>query len=184
MFKSTMHSAVPATFNMALLFDSLSVNKVERSKFISFLINKNIRDYRIAADESLNKGHSFCDLSFDLVHHLFESINFHQLFGLSNQEDILQKKVDVYNGIVNRLNLAMLDEYRDALISDTREYAHKFRLYIKPLIMRSVDLHKSMDEFNTVEEGVYVFWKTVDHVIFTNKVKHELEQLKTVKANQ
>lgn len=183
MLKSTMHSGVPATFNMALLFDSLSVNKVERSKFVSFLINKNIRDYRIAADESLNKGHSFCDLSFDLAHHLFESINFHQLFGLSKQEDIVQKKIDVYNGVVDHLKFAMLEECRDAAINDAREYAHKLRLYMKPLIMRSIDLHKSMDEFNTVEEGVYVFWKTVDHVIFTIKVKHELEQLKTIRAN-
>lgn len=183
MFKSTLHSSIPATFNMGLLLDYIKRHKTDEAKMISFLMDKNIRDYRIGADESLNKGHSFCDISFDLVHYLFDSINFHQLFGSSEISFVLNKKIEVYNDLVTHLKLHLLDDAKDAYIKDAREYYHKLRLYMKPLIIRSVDLHKTMDEFGTVDEGVQRFWYIVDHCIFTNKVKHELNQLKTMMAN-
>lgn len=178
-----MHSSVPATFNMGLLFENIKVNKTESNKVMDFLKYKNIRDYRISADESLNKGHSFCDLSFDLAHYLFDSINFHQLFGVNENRFVIQKKIDIYNDVVSHLKFDMLDEGRYALIKNTNEYLPKLRTYTKNLIKRSVELHKAIDELNTVEEGVQHFWQIVDHYIFTNKIKCELDRLKTVIAN-
>lgn len=183
MFKSTMNFGVPATFNIGLLFDSLSKNKTEQTKFLDFLKSKNIRDYRVGANESTNKGQSFCDLSFDLVHHLFNSINFHQLFGTQDEQVLINKKINIYNEIVHHLKLNMFDEYRDAAIKDSREYNHKLRVYMGPLVERSVQLHKNTDEFATAGEGAQNFWYLVDHCIFTNVIKHELEQLKTFRAN-
>lgn len=178
-----MHSSVPATFNMGLLFENIKVNKVEAAKVISFLKNKNIRDHRVGASECDNKGQSFCDISFDLAHYLFDSINFDQLLESDETGLVTQSKIDIYNNVVKHLKFDMLDEGRYALIKNTSEYLPKLRTYTKDLIKRAVELHKATDELNTVEEGVQSFWQIVDHYIFTNKIKCELDRLKTVIAN-
>lgn len=183
MLKSTLNSRTPATFNMGLLLDGIKHHKTDEAKMMSFLKNKNIRDYRVGADESHNRGHGFCDVDFSLAHYLFDCINIHQLFGSNESGFVLNKKIEIYNDLVGYLKLHMLDDTKDAFIKDVREYYHKLRLYTKPLIVRSVELHKSIDELGTVEEGVQNFWLLVDHFIFTNKIKAELQQLKTMIAN-
>lgn len=178
-----MHSSIPATFNMALLFNNIKASESDSAKVLSFLRSKNIRDYRISADESLNKGHSFADISFDLVHYLFDSINFHQLFNTNNEEDVLQIKIDIYNDIVSHFKLDLLEEHPHARVKSQNEYSTKLRSYTECILQRSISLHKNMDEFGTVAEGVENFWFVVDHYIFVNKVKQELNSLKTLRAN-
>lgn len=178
-----MHSSSPATFNMALLFENIKSNGVDSARITAFLKSKNIRDYRICADESLNKGNSFSDISFDLAHYLFDSINFHQLFGTNNEKEIIQYKINIYNNLISHFKLDLLDEYRHAVIKNSKEYGPKISSYIKHLLERSIKLHKNTDEFGTSAEGIENFWYVVDHYIFVNKVKAELTSLKCLIAN-
>ena len=178
-----MRSSAPATFNMAVLFDIINANKSDAFRLLKFLKEKNIRDYRICADESTNKGHSFCDIDFDLVHYLFDCINFHQVFSTTDENEIIRFKIDVYNNVVAHFKLDLMEECQDTRIKSTKEYGSKLSNYLKIAVARSVSLHRAMDEYGTRVEGVENFWYVVDHYIFINKVKHELNSLKSLRAN-
>lgn len=184
MLKTTMHCAIPATFNMGLLFENVSISKYETVRMINFLKSKNIRDYRICADEYINKGHSFSDIGFDLAHYLFDSINFHQLVDSDKESDVLDFKIKIYNDTLVHFKMNLLEWYRDALVENRNEYTAKIRMFFKCAVDRSVQLHKTTHPHEASIEGVNVLWQVVDHYIFVNKMQRERDLLKTLKANQ
>lgn len=183
MLKTTLHSSKPATFNMGLLYENAGANRKHFEQVVNFLKSKNIRDYRIAVKEDIHKGHSFCDIHFDLAKYLFDSINFHQVFDTDNEKEIKQIKIDVFNDIVSHFKLDIVEEHRNATIKSHEEYSTKHTKYFKELLRRAVDIHKSLDSFNTTEEGIQYFWSVVDHCIFSNGVKYELRRLRCMRAN-
>jgi hypothetical protein len=179
-----MKSQVPATFNMGNLFYNLKGSDQRLLSIVKFIKSKNILDYRITAKEDINKCGSFCDISLDLVYLLFDSINFHQLFDLEKESDILDAKIAVYNDLVSHYKFDLIQEYQDSKVNSREDYNFKISVFLKPLIFRCIKLHVASSPYNTEQEGVYSFWEMVDHYIFVNKTSHHLKSLKTFQANK
>jgi hypothetical protein len=183
LLKSTMRSIIPATFNMGLLFNNIKTHQRDADKITKFLKTNSIRDYRICPDELINKGHGFSEISSDLIHYLFDSINFHELFNTTDDKKLIEQKINVYNNVVSHYKLCLVDEFRHANITSEKEYQTKICVYLKEVVRRSIVLHKETDEYGTRQEGTENFWFVVDHYIFVNKMKQELNSLKTLRAN-
>lgn len=183
MLKSTANSDVPAVFSAGLLFHTALQHKEHSACVTRYLMSKNIRDFRVQPDDQINKGNDFTDFRTDRIHLLFECINFHQLFNTDNLEILTQKKVEIYNELVSHLKLNLIYPKGDCIIGDPSTYSEKIRMYMKPLIDRSINLHLCMDKYGSVHEGIQNFWKLVDHCIYLSKEKYRLNELKTLKAN-
>lgn len=183
MLKSTMQSTIPATFNVGMLVRNVKPSKQEFNDTLRFLADNNIRDFRVGASLDTNISGSFAHMRKGLVHRLFDSINFHQIFNETNKSRLLPVKIDVYNDTVKHLKYHLAWDGKDSLICDAREYLPKIKRHIAGLMRHATHLSEIMRPGTTAEDGVIEFWKIVDHYIFTNKVKRDLANMKTLVAN-
>jgi len=179
-----------ATFNIGSLFERLhylqSFKPEDYTKLLKYLSDNSIRDMRVSPDEEIHKGIHFNKLDIKLQYHLFESINWADLFYTKDSDVILSKKVTIFNMLIMAFCVD-IDEaensYSRHLVYRTDQYAEKLENGFHCVIHYAIDRHLSVHEYNTIEEGFSLFWTRVDECIYTIKRAAELNGLKTMRAN-
>jgi hypothetical protein len=185
--KTTASTAVPATINIGSLFHELNrlkeTNNTVYLEFEKYLKTGGIVDLRISTNEDVSKGMSLLDIGIENHYVLFECINYSRLLKTDNPKVLRNHKIMTYNALVKHLNMVEHHRSVDCIIYDEKEYEEKLFKYFPIMLKHCIDVHMSHSAFNTFAEGVYKFWKIVDHVVFTRKVNTELNGLKGYRGN-
>jgi len=190
MYRSTKLMTSVATFNMGQLFERLHYLQQHKpddySVMLKYLTENSVRDLRVDSDETINKGIAFNMLDIKLQYHLFESINWSQLFDTKDPEVILKNKITIFNMLVMAFCVDIDDaknSYERHLIYRPNQYADKLENGFHRIITYSIDRHLYVHEYNTIDEGFTLFWTRVDQCIYSLKHTNELNGLKNFRAN-
>ena len=187
MSKTTYDTSQPATFNLSLLYHNLAyLQNTDPTLYASinrFLTHNDIHDTRISADDNNCKGMCLTVMSTGYQHVLFDSINYKKIFNLSKYENTDNVKLAIYNKTMGAFNMITHEGNVDCIVNDASEYVDKVKLYIPKAIRRCMDSYTYNNPYNSKQEGVYKFWKTVDAIIFDEKAKRDLNHLKAFRGN-
>lgn len=187
MAKTTYSTCHPATFNLALLYSNLAylqdTNAPSYFVISKFLINNSIHDTRISADDDTCTGACLTVMPIDYQHILFDSINYKTLFNLKTDEEAMLVKIAVYNRLITAFDTITHEGSTRCIIDRVSEYRDKIQEFIPKAIHHCVKVYRYNHPFNSKQEGVYKFWKTLDSILFDERTKLELNHLKVFRGN-
>lgn len=187
MIRTTYNTAKPVSFNISLLYGILTKLRSENSP-VFFGIDKYLRenevyDLRISANTDNSKGDFLTCMDIDYHDVLFNSIDFKSLFNTKSDKEALLHKINIYNTLVYQFRLIYDQGSTRCVVDKPEEYDEKSKEFIPKIIKLCAWTHEAASIYNTHQEGVYIFWMTVDNNILNSVNKVELNNLKSYKGN-
>lgn len=184
---TTYETNKSASFNLHLL--NVNIAKLQSTDIAAynevcdFLFNNSIYDTRISANEDTCKSVCLPAMPIEHQHILFESINYKTLFNIHSDQEVLSLKIKIYNRVIAAFHTATHEGNSNCIIYRNNEYDQKVKEYIPKAITLHVDVFNHLNTLDTKQEKIYKFWEIVDAVIFDERTKLELNNLKTFRGN-
>lgn len=187
MIRTTYNTPNPVTFNVSLLHGILTKLRAENSPVFfgidKYLKEHNVYDFRVSANTDNSKGDFLTCMDIDYHDVLFNSINFKTLFKTKSDKEALLHKINIYNTLVYSFRLIYDQGSTRCIVEKPEEFEEKSKEFIPKMIKLCAWTHENASIYNTHQEGVFVFWMTVDNAIMTSLNTVELNNLKSYKAN-